>query len=170
VAHNASAAILRQLTRWGLIDRRRERDQVDTIIDQFSIIVASPDDPVMRLSGGNQQKVVLGKLLATKPRILLLYDSLRGVDIGTKGEAFAMLRELTAGGTSVLFYSTTADELLHMCDRVLVMRRGMIEAELEGEDLAEENLTRASMGVALAPNNSQPNSPDSTATKGGHPS
>jgi ribose transport system ATP-binding protein len=155
VTQNASAAILRQLTRWGLIDRKQERGQVDAIIKQFSIVVADPSDPVMRLSGGNQQKVVLGKLLAAKPKILLLYDSFRGVDIGTKGEAFALLRQLTASGTSVLFYSTTADELLYMCDRVLVMRQGKIEAELQGGWLTEENLTRASMGVALAPKQSQ---------------
>ena len=152
VTQNASAAIIRQLTRWGLIDRKRERSQVDAIIKQFSILVANPDDPAMRLSGGNQQKVVLGKLLATNPKILLLYDSLRGVDIGTKAEVFELLRQLTASGTSVLLYSTTTDELLHMCDRVLVMRQGKVEAELRGEQLTEGNLTRASVGVALASN------------------
>lgn len=150
VAQNLSLAVLPRLQRWGLVARDRERVVVEEAIKRLSIAVADVNGPVMRLSGGNQQKVVLGKLLATKPRILMLYDSTRGVDVGTKAEIFQLLRQLVAGkGSSVLFYSTDVDELINMCDRVLVMRLGSIEAELSGEALTEENVIRASMGEAV---------------------
>ncbi len=149
VVHNLSMAVLPRLLHFGLVDRTRERGVVSEAIRNLSIVVADPTAPVMRLSGGNQQKVVLGKLLATRPRILMLYDSTRGVDVGTKAEIFHLLRELTARGSSVLFYSTDVDELVNMADRVLVMRVGRIEAELSAETLTEENIIRASMGETI---------------------
>lgn len=149
VAHNLSMAILPQLQRWGLIARRRELQTVEDLVNRLSIVVGELGAPVMRLSGGNQQKVVLGKLLAAEPKILMMFDSTRGVDVGTKAEIFALLRHLTGKGASVLFYSTDVDELINMSDRVLVMRLGHIEAELSGETLTEENVIRASMGEAI---------------------
>ena len=149
VAQNLSMAVLPHLQRWGLVARRRELAVVEEAIDTLSIVVGDTAGPVMRLSGGNQQKGVLGKLLATEPKILMLYDSTRGVDVGTKAEIFRMLRQLTGKGSSVLFYSTDVDELINMSDRTLVMRLGRIEAELTGETLTEENIIRASMGEAI---------------------
>jgi ribose transport system ATP-binding protein len=149
VAQNLSMAILPHLQRWGLVSREREREVVEEAIRRLSIVVADTAGPVMRLSGGNQQKVVLGKLLATQPEILLLYDSTRGVDVGTKAEIFQLLRQLTGRGSSVLYYSTDVDELINMSDRVLVMRLGRIEAELSGEAMTEENVIRASMGESV---------------------
>ena len=105
-----------------------------------------------RLSGGNQQKVVLAKLLATNPKILMMFDSTRGVDVGTKAEIYILLRELAAKGTSILWYSTDNDELINMCDRVLVIRQGQIEAELTHELITEENLVRASVGEPIIRN------------------
>jgi ribose transport system ATP-binding protein len=153
VSENLSMAILPRLLRWGLVSRRQEMAVVDEAINQLSIVVDDKGGPVMRLSGGNQQKVVLGKLLATEPHILLMYDSTRGVDVGTKAEIFQLLRQLTARGSSILFYSTDADELINMCDRVLVIRLGQIEAELQGPLLTEENVIRASMGESIVENN-----------------
>ena len=150
VASNITLSVLSNLSRFGLIQRRRERDVVTDAIARFGIKVPSPYDPVQRLSGGNQQKVVLAKLLATKPKILMLFDSTRGVDVGTKVEIFQLLRELTSSGTSVMFYSTDIDELINMCDRVLVMRQGRIEVQLSGETLNQENIIRAAMGEAIA--------------------
>jgi ribose transport system ATP-binding protein len=114
--------------------------------------VPDPADPVERLSGGNQQKVVLAKLLATEPQVLMMYDSTRGVDVGTKAEIYGLLRELAAGGSAILWYSTDNDELINMCDRVLVLRQGQIEAELAGTLIAEENLVRAAVGEAIQSN------------------
>ena len=124
VSENLSLAILRALQRWGLVRARRQEMAVVGPGDQpASIVVADTGGPVMRLSGGNQQKVVLGKLLATEPRILLMYDSTRGVDVGTKAESFSFSGSCR-GDSSILFYSTDVDELIGMCDRVLVMRLG----------------------------------------------
>ncbi len=149
VAHNLSMAVLPRLQRWGLVARRQELGMVEEAINRLSIVVGQVAAPVMQLSGGNQQKVVLGKLLATEPKILMMFDSTRGVDVGTKAEIFGLLRQLTGKGASVLFYSTDVDELINMSDRVLVMRLGRIEAELCGETLTEENVIRASMGEAI---------------------
>ena len=120
---------------------------------RLNIKVADVRDAAGRLSGGNQQKVVLAKLLATRPRTLLLYDCTRGVDVGTKTEIYELLQEFAAGGGAVLLYSTEVDELINLCDRVLVMRDGRIEAELSGGDgtLTDENLIRASVGEPVKP-------------------
>jgi ribose transport system ATP-binding protein len=149
VAHNLSMAVLPQLLRWGLIAGAAENALVSNMVGRLSIKVGDLTAPVMRLSGGNQQKVVLGKLLAARPRILLLYDCTRGVDVGTKAEIFQLLRDLSAQGSSILLYSTDVDELIKMADRVLVMRQGQIEAELSGATQTEENIIRASMGEPI---------------------
>jgi ribose transport system ATP-binding protein len=156
VAENLSMAVLPQLQRWGLVRQRRELAVVEEAIGRLSIVVGDTAAPVLRLSGGNQQKVVLGKLLATEPKILMMYDSTRGVDVGTKAEIFRLLRQLTAKGSSVLYYSTDVDELIHLSDRVLVMRLGRIEAELRGQALTEENVIRASMGEAIIDTSNTP--------------
>jgi ribose transport system ATP-binding protein len=149
VAENLSMAVLPRLLKFGLISGTRERSLVGDMVRRLSIKVGDTGEPVMRLSGGNQQKVVLGKLLAARPRILLLNDCTRGVDVGTKAEIFQLLRDLTANGSSIVFYSTDADELINMADRVLVMRQGRVEAELMGATQTEENMVRASMGEPI---------------------
>jgi ribose transport system ATP-binding protein len=149
VSNNITLTVLAQLQRFGLINRSAEKVVVDRAIKQFSIKVADPADAVNHLSGGNQQKVLLAKLLATKPKVLMLYDSTRGVDVGTKAEIFGLLRELTAAGSSVLMYSTELEELINMCDRILVIRQGMLEVELTSGLINEQNIVRASMGEPI---------------------
>jgi ABC-type sugar transport system ATPase subunit len=120
---------------------------------QFEIKAAGPSTLVMNLSGGNQQKVVLAKYLASDPQILLMYDITRGVDVGTKKEIFKLIRDLASQGKGILFYSTDMDELINVCDVVLVMHDGKIGARLEGSGLTKENIMIASIGgpVALTP-------------------
>jgi ribose transport system ATP-binding protein len=146
---NISMAILSTLSRLGFINRRRESAEASSMIDRLRIVATGFDQPVARLSGGNQQKVVLAKLLLAKPSILLLADSTRGVDVGTKAEVFDLLRSLAEQGTAVLFYSTDLEELVNVCDRVLVMYDGGIAAELIGSTLTETNIVRASMGEVV---------------------
>ena len=86
------------------------------------------------MSGGNQQKVIFGKMLLTEARILLLYDPTRGIDVGTKGEIFTLMRDLAARGYAILFYSSDLAELVHVADRVAVLRYGRLGAILEGEE------------------------------------
>ena len=103
------------------------------MIDNLSIQAQSPDQPVGRLSGGNQQKVVIGRWLQSKPKLLILDEPTRGVDVGARGEIHRLIRELAAQGMAVLVVSSEPDELPDLCDRVLVMAEGRIVRELAGE-------------------------------------
>lgn len=150
VSNNISLSVLHSLERFGFIQRAREESLVAKQVERLGIKAASVNAPAQQLSGGNQQKVVLAKLLSTAPRVLMLFDSTRGVDVGTKAEIFQLLRELTRSGSSVLLYSTDSEELINMCDRILVMRQGQIQAELTTATMTEGNLVRASLGEAIA--------------------
>jgi len=107
----------------------------------------SLETPAINLSGGNAQKVVIGKWLLRRPRLLLLDDPTKGVDVGTKTEFYQLLKQLTNAGTTILFYSSDDQELLDLCPRVLVMQDGNIKADLIGDQLTEANLVSASMGA-----------------------
>jgi len=126
-------------------DLGRERELVAEAIRRLNIVLASPEQPAGSLSGGNQQKVVISKLLLTRARVLLLYDLTRGVDVGTKGEIFSLMRQLAAEGYAILFFSTDIQELVHVADRVAVMSDGRVSATLEGEAITEEQVIRASI-------------------------
>jgi ribose transport system ATP-binding protein len=123
VRENLTIATLDQFRRGLLIDGGKERQAVDEIVRRMQI-KAVLDLPVATLSGGNQQKVAIGKWLMTRPRVLLLCDPTRGIDVGTKQEIYRLLRELAADGTAILFYTTDYDELIGLCDRVLVFYGG----------------------------------------------
>jgi ribose transport system ATP-binding protein len=98
------------------------------------------------LSGGNQQKVVLGKWLAMRPRVLLLDEPTRGIDIGAKQEIYQLMEQLAADGVAILFVSSEMEELLGMADRVLVMHEGRMAGELAGSGLNEESVMRLATG------------------------
>jgi len=103
--------------------------------------------PAGSLSGGNQQKLVIGKWLMMAPRILLLNDPTRGIDVGTKQEMYQLLRELAENGAAILFYSTDYDELIGCCDRVLVMYDGAIRRELIGPEITERALVSSALNI-----------------------
>ena len=145
VRDNLSFAALDTLSRWGVVDGAAERDAVDRIVRLLAIRTDGTDLPAGSLSGGNQQKLVIGKWLMMAPRILLLNDPTRGIDVGTKQEMYQLLRQLADGGAAILFYSTDYDELIGCCDRVLVMYDGAIKRELIGPEITE----RALIGSAL---------------------
>jgi ribose transport system ATP-binding protein len=114
----------------------------------LNLKMAGLDEPVSSLSGGNAQKVVIGKWLMREPQVLLLDDPTKGVDVGTKAEFYALLTRLSEAGKTILFYSSDDEELIGLCDRVLVMHDGKIRTELSGNSLTKENLVAASLGVA----------------------
>jgi ribose transport system ATP-binding protein len=147
VRENIALPMLDHLTRGGLLSGALEEELVRKAIDRMNIRASSLEQPVMTLSGGNQQKVVIAKLLMLGTRILLFHDLTRGIDVGTKAQIFGLFRELAASGHSILFYSSDNQELVHMCDRVLVLSRGRVAAELRGEDLTEARILRAAFGV-----------------------
>jgi ribose transport system ATP-binding protein len=118
---------------------------LDGAVEQLQITMRSPLEPVGALSGGNQQKVLLARVLARSPKLLLLYDATRGVDVGTKAEIYRLMREQAAAGVAVLFYSSDAAELANLADRVIVLHDGRVAAELTGE-IAEEDIVAAAVG------------------------
>lgn len=126
----------------------KAKQDADKIGSSLRLKMAGLDEPVTGLSGGNAQKVVIGKWLLRNPRLLLLDDPTKGVDVGTKAEFYRLLARLCADGLSVLFYSSDDEELLGLCDRVLVMHDGLIRSELAGETLTKSNLVAASLGAS----------------------
>ena len=115
----------------------RAKKDVEGIGKDLNLIMAGVQEPVSSLSGGNAQKVVIGKWLLRQPQILLLDDPTKGVDVGTKTELYALLTRLCNEGKTVLFYSSDDEELVGLCDRVLVLYDGKIRAELKGADLTK---------------------------------
>jgi ribose transport system ATP-binding protein len=113
----------------------------------LNLKMAGLDEPVSSLSGGNAQKVVIGKWLMRDPQVLLLDDPTKGVDVGTKAEFYTLLNRLSDEGKTILLYSSDDEELIGLCDRVLVVHDGMIRTELAGETLTRGNLIAASLGV-----------------------
>ncbi len=126
----------------------KARQAASEVSASLSLKMAGLNEPVTGLSGGNAQKVVIGKWLLRHPRLLLLDDPTKGVDVGTKAEFYRLLARLCADGVSVLFYSSDDEELLGLCDRVLVMHDGNIRSELAGETLTKSNLVAASLGAS----------------------
>jgi ribose transport system ATP-binding protein len=150
VRDNLSFAALGTLSRGGVVDTAAERDAVDRIVRLLAVRTDGTDLPAAALSGGNQQKLVIGKWLMMKPRIVLLNDPTRGIDVGTKQEIYQLLRRLADEGAAILFYSTDYDELVGCCDRVLVMYDGAIKRELVGAEITERALVGSALNLAPA--------------------
>ena len=147
VRENLSFAAVKQISRAGVVDLKAEEAAIDEVVNLLKIKSDGIDGPVASLSGGNQQKVVIGKWLMTRPRIILLNDPTRGIDVGTKQEIYQLLQNLAAEGAAILLYSTDYDELIGCCDRVLVMYGGAVVRTLAGKELTETNLVSAALNL-----------------------
>jgi rhamnose transport system ATP-binding protein len=148
VARNSAVVVLGKLRRRGLIRAARERELAATWAKRLQLKHASLDQPVERLSGGNQQKVVLAKWLATEPRLLVVDEPTRGIDVGTKAEVHRLLSEQAAKGLAVLMVSSELPEVLGMADRVLVMREGDLVASFDRAEATQERVMLAATGQA----------------------
>ena len=126
------------------ISARREADEVRREVRDLSIKVADPALPVSSLSGGNQQKVVIGKALMTAPKVLLMDEPSRGIDIGAKGDVFRIMRSLAAQGIGILFVTSDLDEVLALSDRVAVMSQGRLTALIDRAEATEAKIVAAS--------------------------
>ena len=142
---NLSLPILGRLSRAGVINRRREESLNRGIIEQLAVRTPSQEQPVGMLSGGNQQKVLLGRWLLSGAGILLLYDITRGVDVATKHDIYELILRLAGEGHTLLLYSTDTEELAHICHRVIIMREGRFVAELEGQAITPEAIVAAAI-------------------------
>jgi ABC-type sugar transport system ATPase subunit len=137
LADNVVLAVLRRLAAWVMRRPRREREVARFYVQRVGVRAASLDDPIRLLSGGNQQKALLAKWLATHPRILLLDEPTRGIDVGAKQDIYRLICELAAGGVAVVMVSSEMEELIGLCDRVLVMNAGRAAGILERSQLTE---------------------------------
>jgi rhamnose transport system ATP-binding protein len=150
IDHNVALASLTRLRRHGLIRRARERDLATTWGRTLQLKFGRMKNPVATLSGGNQQKVVLAKWLARQPSVLVIDEPTRGIDVGTKVEVHRLLDRLVADGVGVLMISSELPEVLHMADRVLVLREGRLVAELSRAAADEASIMRAATGQKVA--------------------
>jgi ABC-type sugar transport system ATPase subunit len=147
VAENTVLVILSKIgSLLGFVTSRRINRYAMPHLSTFRVRTTSPSAPVTQLSGGNQQKVVLAKWLASSPRLLILNDPTRGVDVGAKREVHASIRRLAETGITVLMWSSDAAETLDICDRILVMRRGLLVEELHPVSTTLNQLLMAIVG------------------------
>lgn len=148
---NATLATLGQMTRFGIfVDRPRENEVFEQYKDQLRIKTPSGEQVVGTLSGGNQQKVVIAKWLHTKPKLLILDEPTRGIDVGSKAEIHRLVRDLAASGYAVIVISSEMPEVIGVSDRILAMYNGSIVGELDGNTATEDDLVQAIMGQAAA--------------------
>ncbi len=147
---NVALSVLRQLQRAGVMVRRRERSLVAEWFQKLSLRPPDPERPAGTFSGGNQQKLVLAKGLATRPVVLLMEEPTRGVDVATRYELYALLDELARGGLGLVVSSSDTEELAGLCDRVLVFRGGRVVAELPAPIRREEVVARVTGALEVA--------------------
>jgi rhamnose transport system ATP-binding protein len=140
VGQNLTMSVLKRMTVGGLISSSRERALSATMMKELSIKAAGPGIATETLSGGNQQKVMLGKWLAPRPRVLLLDEPTRGIDVGAKAEVHRLVRELAAKGMATLLISSELPELLALSDRIVVMCQGRVAGELDQSSATQEKL------------------------------
>ncbi|NDV49849.1 MULTISPECIES: sugar ABC transporter ATP-binding protein [unclassified Salipiger] len=152
IAENVSALDLgRVSTATGLIETEREMELARSLGAKLNLKFGRLSDPVSSLSGGNQQKVAIAKMLSVNPRLIFLDEPTRGVDVGAKSEIHRILRELACEGVGTVVISSELPELIGLCDRVLVVREGRIAGEVAGDAMTEENIMRLASGLETAP-------------------
>ena len=149
VRQNTSLASLYYDQRKGLLNHPREKLVAGQMMQRMQIKAPSDTQVVQYLSGGNQQKVVLGKWLARKPRVLLLDEPTRGIDVGAKQEIYRLMEELAGEGVAILYVSSELEEILGLADRVLVIHDGGISGELSRQALTEESIMQLATGNPL---------------------
>jgi ribose transport system ATP-binding protein len=148
VRENLGLASLRRDQRYGFLNLQRESETSAAMIRELRIKTPGDRQPVQFLSGGNQQKVVLGKWLALRPRVLLLDEPTRGIDVGAKQEIYRLMEDLAREGVAILYASSEMEEILGMSDRVVVMHEGRLAGELARSELSEESVMHLATGGA----------------------
>jgi ribose transport system ATP-binding protein len=145
VKENITLPGLDRISRWGVINRSKECEIADYYIDRLMIQTPSIHQPVVGLSGGNQQKVVLAKWLALKPRVLILDEPTRGIDVGAKADVHALMSEIAGQGIGIVMISSEMPEILGMSDRVIVMAEGRVTGEFAREEADQEKIMNCAM-------------------------
>ncbi|HVO69571.1 MAG TPA: sugar ABC transporter ATP-binding protein [Aggregatilineaceae bacterium] len=146
LSRNIVSATLKAFARWGIMSRRRELEVSANLVDRLNIRASGLRQIVGRLSGGNQQKVMLSKWLIEKPKLLIIDEPTKGVDVGTKAEVHQLLRELADQGAGILFISSELPEILGLADRILVMYEGHLRGELLADEADEQTIMTLASG------------------------
>lgn len=144
IGRNCSLSALNSYCKWGFVDYRKENAMVDEKIRDIHIKVADKRLPILSLSGGNQQKIVIGKGILTNPKILLMDEPSRGIDIGAKTEVFDIINHYAEEGLSILVISSELKEIISIADRVIVLSNGRITGEFYGDEIQEQSLVLSS--------------------------
>lgn len=145
IRENISISMLKSMARKGVIEKGRERKVAENAIKKYGIKTDSMEKIVMELSGGNQQKVILGRWLSSPLKVLILDEPTKGIDVGAKAEIYQMIYRLAEDGFGIIFISSELPEVIHVCDRVVVMHSGRITGQLLKEELTEENVLSLAM-------------------------
>ena len=146
VQDNMIAVVQRRYSKYGFLRFKKAKRSTEDMVDKLQIKVHSPAQPVTNLSGGNQQKVVVGKWRLTDPDIIIFDEPTRGVDVGAKAEIYKIINDFAHQGKAVLMVSSEMPELIGMCDRVLVLRQGIIAGELSGEEIQQHKIMELATG------------------------
>ncbi len=147
VRENASFAALDRFSRFGIMNWSRELQQVGATLSSLAVKAPSIEAPILSLSGGNQQKVVMSRALLSEPRLIVADEPTQGVDVGARSEIYRILREVSSSGTPVVVNSSDAAELEGLCDKVIVLSRGHAVATLTGPDVSEARIVAAAVGA-----------------------
>src|SRR5690606_7519135 len=143
IAQNIAVLDLKSLTGpLGLLNSKAEAERAQELTRRLGVRMGGIGMPVSSLSGGNQQKVAIAKPLAVNPKVILMDEPTRGIDVGAKSEIHRLLRDLARSGIGIIVISSELPELLGLCDRVLVIREGRVMGEVEGEAMTEEAIMR----------------------------
>ena len=149
IAQNVSALDLDRVAKQGwMVSRSKELDQARRLGASLNLKRGSLDDAVSTLSGGNQQKVAIAKMLSVEPKVIVLDEPTRGVDVGAKAEIHRILRDLASAGTGIIAISSELPELIGLCDRVVVIHEGRVAGEVSGDRLTEEDIMHLASGLA----------------------
>ena len=149
IRENVSLPSLGNFSRFGLINRKHERQMAEQQVDSLQIKAPTVETLVLNLSGGNQQKVILGKWLAMTPRVMIMDEPTRGIDVGAKAEIYRLMRALAARGSVILMISSDMEEVLNVSDRIAVMHEGEISGVLDRADCNEENVMQLAIGKKI---------------------
>jgi ABC-type sugar transport system ATPase subunit len=147
---NTTVASLGRLTRAGLLSITRDREAASQAAREFDVRVASLSQPAATLSGGNQQKLLLARFLMTQPKVVILDEPTRGVDVGARADIYRLMNRLTADGLAIIMISSDLPELLGMSDRVVVMREGRVTGELARGAATPETVMALATGGSLS--------------------
>ena len=135
---NITLAILPKISRFGIVNRKKEEELVEDFIKKLNIKTPNMNKKIRELSGGNQQKALLARWLATNPRLMIMDEPTRGIDVGAKGEIEKIIKELVESGISIIMIAAELNELIRSCSRIFVMRDGVRIGELGGDEISEE--------------------------------